>query len=374
MFISLLFQFITLLNFFSNFYICFLLFIFGNLEIASESFVVLSLIAVFTQGFSGNIRNIYLGTERTLSIKKNIQLRILIGLIGTFLASSITYIFIGNLHILFHISLIFLTVTNWILELVIARFEKTNSFKIYYLVNLMFFFIVSSILTLFNYILSLSILIFLLSFLNILIFKKYILNVFNERFVLKKIVFSFEIFSTLFKTLTNFSWRYFMISILGKTEASFLFVGFSFGSFFGTLFDVSYGAFFLKKIRKKNIFINFFFTIYIIIFLLFIYFIKTLAFFKNEQFNILLLTAFFSICGGYLMVLSLKQRQLLFEKIKFRDVCYKADICIYFFNFFIIFVLYYFNKSFIITYFVSSLFCYFIYKIIIKNVYTKKII
>jgi hypothetical protein len=58
MFISLYFQLIALLNFFSNIYIIFLLFIFGYLEIVSEGFVVLSLITIFTQGFSANIRNI----------------------------------------------------------------------------------------------------------------------------------------------------------------------------------------------------------------------------------------------------------------------------------------------------------------------------
>ena len=48
---SLYFQFITLLNFFSNIYIIFLLFIFRYLEIVSEGFVILSLITIFTQGF-----------------------------------------------------------------------------------------------------------------------------------------------------------------------------------------------------------------------------------------------------------------------------------------------------------------------------------
>ena len=69
MLINLTFQFINIFNFFSNIYILFLLFIFGYLEIVSEVFLVLSLVAIFTQGLSGNIRNIYLGSN-VLNIKK----------------------------------------------------------------------------------------------------------------------------------------------------------------------------------------------------------------------------------------------------------------------------------------------------------------
>jgi hypothetical protein len=139
MLINLTFQFITLLNFFSSTYIFFVLFILGYLEIISEGFVVLSLVTIFTQGFSANIRNIYLASN-LLNIKKIILFRLLIGVIAFFFVTLLTYVFIGKSYILFHSSIIFLTTVNWILELLIARHEKKSSLNIYHSVNIFFFF------------------------------------------------------------------------------------------------------------------------------------------------------------------------------------------------------------------------------------------
>ena len=375
MIISLYFQLITLLNFFSNIYIIFLLFIFGYLEIVSEGFVVLSLITIFTQGFSANIRNIYLGSSDVLNLKKIILFRIFVGTAGVFITGLVSYIFIGKSYILFHFSLIFLTVINWILELAIARYEKIKSINIYYVVNLTFFLFSSLFLIFFKDILFLSIFIFCNTLLNILIFRKFFKNIFNQNLLFKKLNINFGVFSTLLKTVANFSWRYFIIIFFGRSDASFLFMGFTLGSFFGTLFDISYGALFLKKFNNKKLLINTFFIIYILIVSFFIYLIKTFSYFDNVQFNILLTTTIFSIFGGYLIIPALSQRQFFFEKIKFRKMCYKADILIYLFNFLIIPVLYYLNKQYLtMSYFVSSLFFYFIYIILFKNAYSKKII
>jgi len=374
MIISLYFQLITLLNFFSNIYIIFLLLIFGYLEIVSEGFVVLSLITIFTQGFSANIRNIYLGSSDVLNLKKIILFRIYIGTIGCLITGLSSYIFIGKSYILFHLSLIFLTVINWILELAIARYEKIKIINIYYIVNFSFFLFFSLSLIFLRNILFLSIFLFCYSLLNILIFRKVFRNIFNQYLFFKKLSIKLGIFSTLLKTVTNFSWRYFVIIFFGRSEASFLFIGFTLGSFFGTVFDISYGALFLKKFNNKKLLINIFFIIYILIISFFIYLIKAFSYFDNEQFNILLTTTIFSIFGGYLTILALSRRQLFFEEIKFRKICYKADICIYLFNFLIIPVLYYLNKQYLtMSYFVSSLFFYFIYIILFKNVYSKKI-
>jgi hypothetical protein len=374
MIISLYFQLKTLLNFFSNIYIIFLLFIFGYFEIVSEGFVVLSLITIFTQGFSANIRNIYLGSSDVLNLKKIILFRIFIGTAGGFITGLVSYIFIGKSHILFHYSLIFLTVVNWILELAIARYEKIKSINIYYIVNLSVFLFSSLFLIFLKDILFLSIFLFCNTLLNILIFRKFFKNIFNQNLFFKKLNIDLGIFSTLLKTVANFSWRYFVIIFFGRSEAAFLFMGFTLGSFFGTVFDVSYGAFFLKKFNNKKLLINTFFIIYILIVSFFIYFIKVFSYFDNEQFNILLTTTIFSIFGGYLTILALSRRQLFFEKIKFHKICYKADICIYLFNFSIIPILYYFDIQYLtMSYFVSSIFFYLIYIILFKNVYSKKI-
>jgi hypothetical protein len=371
---AILFQLITLLNYFSNIYIFFIFFIFGYLEIVSECFIVLSLVAIFTQGFSANSRNIYLGSN-IFNLNKIILFRVLVSVAGFILTILITYIFIGKSNILLHSSIVFLTTSNWILELLIARYEKLRFVNIYHIVNLFLLIFFSTILIFLKNIFILSVIIYCSSIINILIFKNSFKNIFNQNIISKKINFnSLGVFSTLSKTLTNFFWRYFTITLVGKTDSSLLFMGFSMGSFFGTLFDVSYGAFFLKKIQKKKLFINFIFIIYIILSILFIYFLKNVSFLEREQFTFFLNTTLFSICGSYFLVLALHQRQFLFEKINFVKICYKADICIYFFNFLIIPILYYFNHKYLITtYFVSSLFCFFVYIIYIRNVYSKKI-
>lgn len=371
---SILSQLITVLNFFSNIYIFVILFIFGYLEIVSECFIVLSLVAIFTQGFSANSRNIYLGSN-ILNLKKIILFRVLVSVVAFILVILTTYIYIGKSHILLHSSIIFLTTSNWILELPIARYEKNRFVNIYHIVNLFLLFFFSTILIFLKNIFILTVIIYCSSLINILIFKNSLKNIFNQNIISDKINFNLlAVFSTLSKTLANFFWRYFTITLVGKTDSSLLFMGFTVGSFFGTLFDVSYGAFFLKKIQNKKLFINFLFIIYVILSVLFIYFLKIFSYLEKEQFAIFLNTALFSICGSYFLVLALHQRQSLFENINFVQICYKADFCIYFLNFLIIPILYYFNQKYLITsYFVSSLFCFFVYIIYIRNVYSKKI-
>jgi hypothetical protein len=150
-------------------------------------------------------------------------------------------------------------------------------------------------------------------------------------------------------------------------------MGFMLGSFFGTVFDISYGAFFLKKINNKKIVINIFFITYIVIVSFFLYFLNAFSYFDNEQFNILLTTTIFSIFGGYLTTIALLQRQLFFQEVKFHKMCYKADICVYLLNFLTIPFLYYLNKHYLtMSYLLSSLFFYFVYLTLFKNVYPKK--
>lgn len=373
MIISIYFQFITLLNFFSNIIIFFILFVFGYLEIVSEGFLVISLVAIFTLGLSANKRNIYLGSN-ILNIEKVILFRILVGAIFFILVTLLTYVFIGKSNILFHSSIIFLTITNWILELFIAKCEKKNYLNIYHAINTFLFLFISIILILLQNLFFLSLILYCSSLINFLIFRNIFKNIFNQIIIIKKLKINLAFASTLLKTFVIFFWRYFAIAFIGKSDASILFIGFAFGSFFGTIFDVSYGAMFLKKIKSKNIFINIFFIIYVILVFLFIYFVSKFSFFEKDKFYFFLNTTIFSICGGYIMVLALRKRQFFFEKEKFQKTCYKADIFINFIALFIIPILYYFKKEYlIISYFLSSVFCYLIYIIFIKNVFSKKI-
>ena len=372
MFKILLFQFISIFNFFSFVYLLILLFIFGYLEIVSEAFLILSLITIFTQGFSSNIRNIYLGSLDIFNLKENIRFRILIGILGFFLSALVSYTFIGKSYIFLYSSLIFLSVTNWILELLYAKNEKKKILNIYTITNIFFFLISSFFFIYLKNITFLTLIIYFFALLNIFIYKNYFIYLKSQRFSLKVLKYDLGIFSTFLKSIVNFFSRYFIIIFIGKLDASLLFVGFILGSFFGTLFDVSYGALFFKNIKNKKFFLRIFYVIYIILVLGFVYFVKKFSFYNSEQFNLFFISTLFSVLGSYFAIVSLQQRQLLFEKPLTKEICYKADICIYLFNFFSVLLLYYLDRDYLLTsYFVSSLFFYFVYVIIIKNVCAK---
>jgi hypothetical protein len=370
---SLRFQFMSLLNFFFSIYVIILLFIFGYLEIASESFVVIALTTIFSQGLSANIRNIYLGSATVINLKPLILTRILIGFIGWIVTITLTYKYIGKSYILFHSSLVFTLFTNWILELIISRHEKTNTLNINFTINLFLLYFISFFLVFYKNIFYLSLFIFFNSLINVLIFKNYFKKVLKQNLIFNK--WNLGYFSTLLKTIVNFFWKYFIILFFGKINSSFLFLGFAIGSFFSTIFDVSYGSLFLKKIKNKFFFINTIYVIYISLVFLFVFLIKSYRDYTSYQYDLLINTLIFSIFGAYFLVLALMQRQYFFEKENFRVICYKADIFYYLLNFFIVPILYLFDKQFIIiSFFVSSIFCYFLYNVYITNFFSKKII
>jgi hypothetical protein len=144
------------------------------------------------------------------------------------------------------------------------------------------------------------------------------------------------------------------------------------GSFFGTLFDISYGSYFLKKVKNKNIFINSIFITYVFIILAFLYFVKQYSNYNDEQFQILIKTTFYSIIGSYFMVTALRVRQQLYELISYRRTCYKMDIYIQIMNLAFIPFIYLLDKNYLaFSYLLSSIFFYLMYKAFDLNVINK---
>ena len=71
-------------------------------------------------------------------------------------------------------------------------------------------------------------------------------------------------------------------------------MAFSLGSFFGTLFDISYGALFLKKLKHKiYFFLNSFYLAYVLLAYLLVLFFKKFSTFTVAENDINL-----SICAG----------------------------------------------------------------------------
>jgi hypothetical protein len=150
-------------------------------------------------------------------------------------------------------------------------------------------------------------------------------------------------------------------------------MAFSLGSFFGTLFDISYGALFLKKLKNKiNLFLNSFYLIYIFMAYLLVLFFKKFSTFTVEENNFLYSATLYSLLGSYIIMYALKLRQKYFEIKEMQNFCFKVDILIYFFNSLIILIISLVNKELVIfAYLISSTFFYLMYKIIVQNDFKK---
>lgn len=357
------FQSITIQNFFLLTYILITLFLTGNAELASKGFVTISLINLFTHGFSANQRNIYVGNKNLVMLDKNISLRLKLSFLFILICSYIIFLIFGKEDINFLVSLSILSFQAWIMELIIAENEITKKFNKLYLANSIVFIILFPI-SIFFLELNLHIyLIFLNIFFNIIINRQYLKLKKNDLMIF--INLKLGIISTLIKCIANFVWRYSAFFLIGSIKSSVLFVAFSLGSFMVTLFDVSYGASINKRNNsiKKNIFIYQFIYIFVVLFLIILF--NFYASYPKEYLIFFNLTSIFSILGSFFMITTLEKRQKLFNKKKNHVANYKTDIMSYFFNMMIIPIIFLINENYLIfTYFISSFFFYFLYKFV----------
>lgn len=365
---SFFFQFLSISNFFVNIYILFLLLFFNYYEEAGEGFVLVSFINIFTYGLSGNIRNVYLGSSNIPQIEKFISFRLKLAILSVFFSFLFCFFVIKTQNIFLQFSIIFLTASNWILELSIAKSEKKNLIKPLHVINSTILIILGPILIKLGLIKYLAILIILLCLLNIFNYKIFLKNLNFSKDLNINLIFNLAYISTMFKTLSNFAWRFSLILFIGKTHSSIMFMAFSLGSFFGTLFDVSYGAFLIKKIKNQNLLINLMFIFYFIFVLVFLVIFFNLSHLDIEKYKILKSTTLYSLVGAYFLIFSLKKRQELFEKKRLINTCYKFDMLSYTFNLLIIPILFILNPNFIVfAYLLSSMFLFLIYKIFLAR-------
>jgi hypothetical protein len=143
------------------------------------------------------------------------------------------------------------------------------------------------------------------------------------------------------------------------------------------LFALVKGILILKLLGFTVLFINsitfcFYITYFLVcavmlnIFLLF-------SGFDDKQYALFQSTTIFSVLGAYFLIFALQKRQMMYENVSGRKVCYNLDIITYAFNFCVIPILYYWNASYLkLSYLVSSLFCYILHILFFKYVYSKK--
>ena len=370
------YNYLTIFNFFCITYLLFILLFSGYVSLASEAFLTLSIIQLFTLGASSNLRNIYIADSTVISFDKIISLRIVIGIISFIISCILIFYFISRTNLVFHSSIVLLAVVTWIIEIILAKKQLEKKINKLFLSSTIFFSIIAPITIITQPINILIILILFYTILNILIFNKYIFQ--KPNFIINSFKnninkFQLGISSTFLKYFSNFTWRYLTFILVGEYKAGLLFVAFSLGSFLGTLFDVSYGAFFSKSSNKnKQKLLNLFIFIYVVSAIILLYFAKLYSSILPNDLNYILVAFIPSIIGGIITINTLKMRQKLFETKSFHKKCFQIDILGYLVIIILIPALFYMKEIYVVyAYLLSSSFTYLLYKllsnVIIKN-------
>lgn len=375
---TLIFQWITITNFFFSIYILTLTLFFGEPSIVGEGFLTLAFVSLFTSGLSSNLRNIFIANSKSITLKEVLSFRLTIGLCGAVITYLVILFFIKSENVNFLFSVSLLVIFGWIFEMIIADNELKKKYNKKHFLNSIVLFLGSPILIYLNYLNQLIILILIFSLLNIFIFRNFLFLPLKEiimHFNLKVFKFKLGLSSTLLKSFSNLIWRYSAFILIGSYKSGILFTAFAIGSFFGTLFDVSYGAFFVKN-RKiiKNLDFYFYFLIctYVLSAVIILYFFNKygdLNQFDKTFFNY---ATIISIVGSFFTVKALKIRQNYFSEIINHKRCFKLDICSYTFNSLLIPILFLMEEEFLIyAYFFSSLFHYLIYRLFVDDKFKK---
>lgn len=365
-------NFVTTFNFFSITYILLILSFSGQVSLAGEAFVTLSIIQLFTHGFSSNLRNIYIANKKIIPFEKIISLRLFIGIMSFMISNILILYFISSINIGFHITLVLLAVLGWIFEIILAKNQLEKKINNLFLYNSFCFIVTIPIVIIVTSIDILIILILFYSFFNIFLFRKYlfqtpVLITNSVQLHFKKFKLGFS--STLLKYISNFIYRYLVFFLIGSYKAGLLFVAFSIGSFLGTVFDVSYGAFFVKSLNKiRNYFLYFLMFGYLLLVILLLYIASLYSVVSANDLYFLNNAVIPSIIGGIIMVHALIIRQKLFKKASFQKICFKVDIMGYFMVILSVPILFYINETYVIyAYLLNSIFLYLIY-ILVANV------
>ena len=319
-------------NSFPTFLIIFFAFL-GYAEKSANLAIAISSTVLFTQIFSGNMRNIIIASNDVILINKVRQFRFLISTIVILISVLVFYLITKEINLLI-LSTIFLIIINWINEINIVEHElenKENKITIFFYINLFFsIFIIFLI-----YIKSIELIFLLLisqSIINFfLFFKKENLLIRNFDLLMKNFYeikkYSYAFYSSFSMIFANFVSRSLIFLSLDKNIAGILFASFAIGSFPGTVFNNTFGPFLIKNKIKIPILLKFFF---LIVFFILIFFILVLSqsninYFKNNE--ILYFTSLISLLASFFMVYSLYIRQEALQNFfKNQNYIFRFDI------------------------------------------------
>lgn len=348
--------------------------LFKEYSLAAELGILIGINIIFTQIFSANLRSIIISKNNTDNIYSHIVFRLLIAFFVLFVNVIIFFNYnFTYFEILSQITILILI--QWQCEIILTYYEiKNNKKKFFEYLFICFIFsllIVGSFIFQYNF---LSVLIFF----NIIFLLFLIIGIFQidkKLNSIKKIFFniikSSAFFSSLTISLSNLVWRLLILGLCGKTLAGIYFASFAIGSLPGTLFNNSFGPTMLKKnLKIKYLDIFKLFSYLIITFLMiFSLYHKDKIFFDN-QFTQLFGTTI-SLVGAIFMIKGQYYRQFIIQKTNYKsklfnyDIIYSLIICLIVPFLFLIGGI----KLIIISFLISSLTSFGMYKLIYKNLW-----
>ena len=348
--------------------------LFKEYSLAAELGILIGINIIFTQIFSANLRSIIISKNNTDNIYSHIVFRFLIAFFVLFVNIIIFYNYnFTYFEILSQITILILI--QWQCEIILTYYEiKNNKKKFFEYLFICFIFsllIVGSFIFQYNF---LSVLIFF----NIIFLLFLIIGIFQidkKLNSIKKIFFdiikSSAFFSSLTISLSNLVWRLLILNLCGKTLAGIYFASFAIGSLPGTLFNNSFGPTMLKKNLKIKYLEKFkLFSYLTIAFLMLVSLYHKDKIFFDNQFTQLFGTTI-SLVGAIFMIKGQYYRQFIIQKTNYKsklfnyDIIYSLIICLIVPFLFLIGGI----KLIIISFLISSLTSFVMYKLIYKNLW-----
>lgn len=348
--------------------------LFKEYSLAAELGILIGINIIFTQIFSANLRSIIISKNNTDNIYSHIVFRFLIAIFVLFVNVIIFYNYnFLYFEILSQITILILI--QWQCEIILTYYEIRNNKKKFF--QYLFICFIFSLLIIGSFIFRYNFL-FVLIFFNIIFSLFLIIGIFQidkKLNSIKKIFFniikSSAFFSSLTISLSNLVWRLLILSLCGKTLAGIYFASFAIGSLPGTLFNNSFGPTMLKKnLKIKYLEIFKLFSYVIIIFLMLVSLYHKDKIFFDNQFTQLFGTTI-SLVGAIFMIKGQYYRQYIIQKTNYKsklfnyDIIYSLIICLIVPFLFLIGGI----KLIIISFLISSLTSFGMYKLIYKNLW-----
>ncbi len=370
-----------ILNFFSSSVLLVIIY-FSKLQYLAADFgLTTSFLFLICHILSFNERSVLLSENNLNNVNSSFIFRIQSSII--LIIVSLIFFKTQNLLSLFTLSISFLIISHWCLEIFLIKSEIEKNFK---LIKITIFFsflyiVISALAILAGNLKIFSVFTIFYSFIVLSLcfsqFKKLYLivdylNYYN--FFFKKNLLSYRLTSSFFISISNFYFRYFIYILFSKDLAGSLFTFFTFGSFPASIYSLVLAPSLLRDkidINKLKIFI-FTFTIYffigIILFLLFIF---------NENFssqNLLIVSL--SMIGSIVMIYSLHRRQVMIYNINTRSYCFQLDIFFSISIICIVPVIYSINNEYLLAagFFISSILAYIFYGLRIGKYKIEKVL